>query len=162
MTNTNKRTQLTAYIVASYVDTNTLAADQVPDLIGAVYQALGALGEEPAKVELAAERLSPARIRKSITAEALISFQDGKPYKQLKRHLSALGMTPDQYRTKWGLPKDYPMVSPAYSALRSALAKAAGLGARLPSKPAPESAAAPPPRARLKGKLGLFRKQALQ
>lgn len=75
-------------------------------------------------------------IRKSITADHLISFEDGKRYKSLKRHLSVrLGLTPEAYCAKWGLPSDYPMVAPAYSATRSALAKAVGLG-RAPRKPA--------------------------
>ncbi len=75
-------------------------------------------------------------IRKSITADHLISFEDGKRYKSLKRHLSVrFGLTPEAYCAKWGLPSDYPMVAPAYSATRSALAKAVGLG-RAPRKPA--------------------------
>jgi predicted transcriptional regulator len=75
------------------------------------------------------EALVPAvSIRKSITPEFLICLDDGKKFKSLRRHLSTLGMTPDQYRTKWGLPESYPMVAPEYAATRSALAKKIGLG----------------------------------
>ena len=85
----------------------------------------------PAQKPGAAERkLTPAQIRRSIREDVLISFEDGKPYKQLKRHLSSHGLTPHAYREKWGLPPDYPMTAPSYSAQRSALAKAAGLGKR--------------------------------
>lgn len=74
------------------------------------------------------EKATAARIKASIAANYLTSFEDGKGYKTLKRHLAKAGLTPEQYREKWGLPADYPMVAPAYSERRSALAKAAGLG----------------------------------
>ena len=156
MTEDNSRTKLTAYIVGSYLDANKLAAQEIPDLIGTVYRALGALGADPASGEPPVEKLTSARIRKSITADALVSFEDGKPYKQLKRHLTTRGLTPDQYRAKWGLPKDYPMVAPAYSAKRSELAKATGLGARVGKKAEPIPA--PVAKVRPKGRLGLFKK----
>ncbi len=70
-------------------------------------------------------------MRKSITPETLISFEDGRPYKTLKRHLAGRGLTPEQYRQKWGLPADYPMVSPNYSAARSQMAKSLGLGRKV-------------------------------
>jgi predicted transcriptional regulator len=73
-------------------------------------------------------KATPAQIRKSITRDALISFEDGKPYKTLKRHLTTFGLTIEQYRAKWGLPADYPTVAPSYSEARSAMAKALGLG----------------------------------
>jgi predicted transcriptional regulator len=69
-----------------------------------------------------------SQVKKSITPDSLISFEDGKPYKTLRRHLATRGLTPEQYRDKWGLPADYPMVSPNYSAARSAMAKHSGLG----------------------------------
>ncbi|MDB5558985.1 MAG: transcriptional regulator, MucR family, partial [Enterovirga sp.] len=75
-------------------------------------------------------------IKKSITPDYLISLEDGRQYKSLKRHLSGRGLTPEQYRTKWGLPADYPMVAPSYAKQRSELAKALGLG-RPRNKPAP-------------------------
>ena len=92
-----------------------------------------------------------AEIRRSITPDALISFEDGKPHKQLKRHLATRGMTPNDYRAKWGLPTDYPMVAANSSAVRSALAKKIGLGKK--PQPAPE---AEPAKVRVKGKLSLF------
>mgnify|MGYP002381809989 CR=1 FL=1 len=76
----------------------------------------------------APRRTTPAQVRKSITPEALISFEDGRSYKTLRRHLATHGLTPDEYREKWGLPADYPMVSANYSAARSAMAKSLGLG----------------------------------
>lgn len=73
-------------------------------------------------------RLTPAQIRRSITPDALVSFEDNKPYKTLKRHLASRGLTPDEYRTKWGLPADYPMVAANYSAVRAETAKRTNLG----------------------------------
>ena len=95
----------------------------------AFYTALRDMGG-PASARLpeGTQMPSSAAIRKSITPDALISFEDGKGYKSLKRTLSIRGLTPDQYRAKWGLPSDYPMVSPNYSAQRSALAHKIGLG----------------------------------
>src|SRR6202007_2140384 len=75
-------------------------------------------------------KLTPSQIRKSITPDAIFSFEDSKPYKTLRRHLAVRGLTPEQYRDKWGLPKDYPMVAPAYSEARAAMARSIGLGAR--------------------------------
>lgn len=122
-------TQLTSDIVAAYIERNKVDAESLPDLIRTVHGALAAItageGEEP---PTAAKRASPAQIRRSITEDALISFEDGRPYRLLKRHLGSLGITPEEYRVKWGLPVDYPMVAPAYSTKRSEFAKAAGLG----------------------------------
>lgn len=119
---------LTADIVASYVAGQHLAAEKLPDVITAVHGALVALGTPAAAPEPEVAKPSPAEIRKSISPDALTSFVDGKPYKSLKRHLTAHGLTPDGYRTRYGLPPDYPMASPNYSAARSALAKGIGLG----------------------------------
>ena len=119
---------LTADIAAAYVSNNTVPAAEVPLIIQTIYRALGTLG----KTDLtpAQEPRKPAvPIRKSITPDFLISLEDGKPYKSLKRHLrTQYNMSPDEYRSKWGLPKDYPMVAPNYAASRSALAKSMGLG----------------------------------
>jgi predicted transcriptional regulator len=149
--------QLTTGIVAAYVETNELPIQHLPDLIRSVHQALGSLGaasEAPAPATTA----TTAQIRRSITPDALISFEDGKTYKQLKRHLTALGMTPDQYRAKWGLPPDYPMVTASYSAARSAIAKTFGLGRK--TRLAPPNHVPPAeieqPKVRIKGRLGLF------
>lgn len=119
--------ELTTGIVASYVQNNRIAANELPDLIQKVHGALTRVGEPlPAASETA--KASASQIRKSVTPEALISFEDGKPYRLLKRHLNTLGLTPQQYRAKWGLPPDYPMTAPAYAQRRSEFAKAAGLG----------------------------------
>jgi predicted transcriptional regulator len=119
---------LSADIISAYVSFNSVPASGLPELIHAVHAALTKLGTatvagpEP-------EALVPAvSIRKSITPGYLICLDDGKKFKSLKRHIASLGMTPDQYRGKWKLPSDYPMVAPEYAATRSALAKKIGLG----------------------------------
>jgi predicted transcriptional regulator len=118
-----------------------------------MHAALAALGGVDASAAAAVEKMGPAQIRKSITHEALISFEDGKPYKTLKRHLTGLGLTPETYRAKWGLPGDYPLVAASYSERRSALARSIGLGYRrrdaAPKAAAPsETLAEKPKRAR--------------
>ncbi len=119
--------ELAADIVSAYVANNSVRAGELPDLIGSVHSALLNVGS-PAPVQ-AAERPAPAvPVKKSVTPDAIYSLEDGKPYKSLKRHITKLGMTPAQYREKWGLPKDYPMVAAAYAAKRSELAKNMGLG----------------------------------
>jgi predicted transcriptional regulator len=119
--------ELTADIVAAYVGHNAIAASELPQLVAQVHSALVGLGKAPEPVADPTPR--PAvPIRKSVTDDYIICLEDGKKLKSLKRHLSLLGMTPAEYREKWGLPADYPMVAPAYSAKRSELAKAAGLG----------------------------------
>jgi len=118
---------LSADIVAAYVSHNSVTPGGLPALIESVHLALTNLGGVTATPK--AESLAPAvSVRKSITPEYLICLDDGKRFKALKRHIGSLGMTPDQYRTKWSLPKDYPMVAPAYAAKRSELAKTMGLG----------------------------------
>jgi len=115
-------------IVAAYVSNNSVPSAQVPDVINTVYGSLTALnGEMPAED---GEQPKPAvSIRRSITPEYLVCLEDGKQLKMLKRHLrAAYGMTPDEYRAKWGLPTDYPMVAPNYAKKRSAFAKKIGLG----------------------------------
>jgi predicted transcriptional regulator len=120
--------QLTADIVSAYVAHNALSAADLPKLIADVQQALQNLGK-PAEIVAEAEMPKPAvTVRKSITPDYLICLDDGQKFKSLKRHLAQLGMTPDEYRAKWHLPKDYPMVAPNYAAVRSQLAKDNGLG----------------------------------
>src|SRR5277367_6397109 len=121
------KVSLSADIVAAYVSRNSVTPSGLPALIESIHLALSKLGTvEPVT---STEALVPAvPIRKSITPGFLICLDDGKKFKSLRRHLGSLGMTPDQYRTKWGLPKDYPMVAPQYAATRSALAKKIGLG----------------------------------
>lgn len=120
--------ELTTEIVASYVSGNSVAASELPALIRSVSAALNTLGDPPAPAEEPTVQLTKAQINKSITPDALISFEDGKPYKTLKRHLSIRGLTPAAYREKWGLPSTYPMTAANYAARRSALAKSIGLG----------------------------------
>jgi len=119
---------MTVGIVANYVSKNSISPEGLPGLIASVHAALANAGGEPVEAAEEVERPSAAAIRKSIKPDGLVSFEDGRSYKSLKRHLTVRGMTPDEYRAKWGLPKDYPMVSPQYSAARSALAKQMGLG----------------------------------
>ena len=133
----------TASIVSAYVSNNSVRADDLPDLIASVHAALTGLGKtaEPAAD---IEKPTSAQIRKSITPDALISFIDGKPYKMLKRHLTRHGMDFQGYRARYGLPVDYPTTAPNYSALRSELAQALGLGQQR-RKAAPTSAEPPTP-----------------
>ena len=121
------KVSLSAEIVAAYVTHNSVTASGLPALLESVHAALTNLGGVNAAPK--AEPLVPAvSVRKSITPEYLICLDDGKKFKSLKRHLGGLGLTPEQYRAKWGLPASYPMVAPAYAAKRSELAKAIGLG----------------------------------
>jgi predicted transcriptional regulator len=120
--------ELTASIVAAYVSNNATPAAEIPALIGQVHAALQRVSG--GKPEIAPEPTRPAvSLKKSMTPEFLICLEDGKKFKSLKRHLRAqYGMTPEQYRDKWGLPADYPMVAPKYAEARSQLAKKMGLG----------------------------------
>ena len=121
--------ELAAEVVAAYVSNNPVPKGDLPDLIVAVHSSLTRLGKDSASVELQVEAKPPAvPIRKSITPDYLICLEDGKKFKSLRRHLGALGLTPEQYREKWKLSSDYPMVAPNYAAQRSALAKKLGLG----------------------------------
>ncbi|CAN7620647.1 MucR family transcriptional regulator [Phenylobacterium sp. LjRoot219] len=121
--------ELTSEIVAAFVERNRVEISALPDLIRSVHGALSGSASAPDETPTAA-RASAAQIRKSIGDDYLVSFEDGRQYRMLKRHLGTLGMTPEAYRAKWGLPSDYPMVAPAYSARRSEFAKASGLGSR--------------------------------
>jgi predicted transcriptional regulator len=119
---------LAAEIVAAYVSKNSVPQAELPALIHSVYTALNktSQGSTPAQKE----ELKPAvLIKKSITPDYLICLDDGKQFKSLKRHLrTKYSLTPDEYRTRWNLPSDYPMVAPNYARARSALAKTMGLG----------------------------------
>lgn len=122
---------LTSEIVASHVSNNTVAVTDLPNLISQVFGALHSLS---GPIELPKEELRPAvPIKKSITDDYIICLEDGKKMKMLKRHLAtAYGMTPEQYREKWSLAADYPMVAPNYSLKRQRLAKENGLGRNRP------------------------------
>lgn len=114
-------------IVAAYVANHSVEAARIPDLIQTVYRSLADHGKRPTAAEPAAPPAVP--VKQSITPDYLICLEDGKKLKMLKRHLRAVyHMTPRDYRRKWGLPLDYPMVAPNYAAQRSAFAKATGLG----------------------------------
>jgi predicted transcriptional regulator len=131
------RTQeLAAEIVAAFVAHNSLPVGELPGLIASVDAALrGLAGRAPAASPT--EKPTPAvSIRKSVTPDYLICLDDGKQFKSLNRHLATLGMTPDDYRAKWGLPADYPMVAPNYAATRSKLAKSMRLGQTRKTAPA--------------------------
>ena len=119
---------LTAEIVSAYVSNNTTAASDIPALISQVHAAL--MRVSSGRSETPAEPAKPAvSVKKSMTADYLICLEDGKRFKSLKRHLrTQYNMTPEQYRDKWQLPPDYPMVAPNYAVARSQLAKSMGLG----------------------------------
>lgn len=120
---------LTADIVAAHLSNNMVQTAEIPDLIRNIHGALHGLG---APVETVATKQEPAvPVRASIKPDFIICLEDGRKMKMLKRHLmTRYGMTPDQYRTKWNLPADYPMVAPNYAQTRSNLAKKIGLGTR--------------------------------
>jgi predicted transcriptional regulator len=120
--------ELTAEIVSAYVSNNTVPASEIPSLISRVHAALARVSGKSGDVT--AEPLKPAvSVKKSITPEFIICLEDGKKFKSLKRHLrTQYNMTPEQYREKWQLGADYPMVAPSYAAARSQLAKQMGLG----------------------------------
>ena len=119
---------LTAEIVSAYVSNNTVASADIPALISQIHAAL--LRVSSGRAETPLEPAKPAvSVKKSMTPEYLVCLEDGKRFKSLKRHLrTQYNMTPEQYREKWGLPADYPMVAPNYAAARSQLAKDMGLG----------------------------------
>ena len=134
--------ELTAEIVSAYVSNNQCSTAELPAIMRAVYLSLSTTGEKAAAPAKSAFLVTPAQIRKSISHDALISFEDGKPYRSLKRHLWTHGLTPNAYRAKWHLPEDYPMVASGYSETRSALARKMGLGRKVdataPAKVAPD------------------------
>lgn len=125
---------LTAEIVSAHVSNNSVALSDLPNLIQEVYRTLSSMGQP---VAAAPERPQPAvPVKKSVTPEYLICLEDGKKLKMLKRHLkTSFNLTPDQYRERWGLPADYPMVAPNYTKHRSSLAKRIGLGTKPRGRP---------------------------
>lgn len=132
---------LTSEIVSAHVANNAVSQDGLPELISNVFGALEGLIEPPAPEP---EPLVPAvSIKKSVQDEYIVCLEDGKKLKMLKRHLStSYGLTPQEYRAKWGLASDYPMVAPAYARTRQALAKKIGLGRKPAAKPAAKRKAA--------------------
>ncbi len=120
--------QLTTRIVSSYVSNNEISGSQIPDVIRSAYSTLSAQGIDNGEVDQ--DRKKPAvSVRRSVTPNYIVCLEDGKKLKMLKRHLrTTYGLSPEEYRAKWGLPADYPMVAPKYAAQRSAFAKKIGLG----------------------------------
>lgn len=119
--------KMTTQVVTSYVGNNSLSRDELPALIQAVHQALS--NEASGTSQAPSEPAKPAvAVKKSIGEDYIICLEDGRRMKSLKRHLHSHDLTPEAYRQKWGLPRDYPMVAPAYARSRSELAKTMGLG----------------------------------
>ncbi len=120
--------QKTIRIVSSYVSNHEITGSQIPDVIRSTYSSLSAQGIDT--IEAARNQKKPAvSVRRSVTPDYIVCLEDGKKLKMLKRHLrTTYGLSPEEYRAKWGLPADYPMVAPNYSAQRSAFAKKIGLG----------------------------------
>lgn len=131
---------LTADVVSAYVSNNPVPVADLPSLIGQVHTTLKGL--EGGTTEEQPEPITPAvPIKKSVTPDYIVCLEDGKKFKSLKRHLSTrYGLSPDEYRAKWKLPADYPMVAPNYAAARSALAKTMGLGRKREEAPEPAPA----------------------
>ena len=120
--------RMTAEVVAAYVGNNSLPATQLPDVINTVYGTLRRVNGVAAPANGHSQKAA-IPVRRSITPDYIVCLEDGKKLKMLKRHLrTAYGLSPEEYRSKWGLPADYPMVAPNYSKKRSAFAKKIGLG----------------------------------
>ena len=120
--------EMTADIVSAYVGNNTVSASDLPSLIQSIHKALSGVSTGVETVEVAPKEPAVS-IKKSITPDFLICLEDGRKFKSLKRHLrTKYNLSPEDYRAKWGLAKDYPMVAPSYAAARSNLAKQMGLG----------------------------------
>ncbi len=132
---------LTTEVVAAFVGNHTVGVGDIPGLISGIYQALSTAGQAEEKP---AEAPVPAvPIKKSVMPDFIVCLEDGRKLTMLKRHLATrYNLTPDEYRRRWGLPKDYPMVAPAYVAMRSELAKRTGLGRKAAPSPPPEEAPA--------------------
>ncbi|PZV36314.1 MucR family transcriptional regulator [Mesorhizobium kowhaii] len=131
--------ELTVEIVSAFVSNNPIPAASLPELIASVHRAMSGLSQPVAGL---AEPQTPAvNPKRSVFPDYIVSLENGRKFKTMKRHLGLLGMTPVEYRAKWSLPRDYPMVAPNYAAKRSALAKASGLGRKaapdVPAKKAP-------------------------
>jgi predicted transcriptional regulator len=162
--------ELTADLVAAYVSNNSVPVSALPELLSSVHAAISGLtnGGSSAPKADKIEKATPAQIKKSITPDHLISFEDGKPYRTLRRHLTLRGLSPEAYRAKYGLPADYPMTSPSYSAQRSELARSLGLGQggrgkAMAASAAPEETVSKkaPPASEMPKKAGRPRKAAI-
>lgn len=120
--------RITVRIVLAYLVRNHVRPGDLPDLIRNVHAALRGLGAPAPEGAAEPVKATASQIRRSVRPDYLVSFEDGRPYKSLRRHLATRGLSPEAYRQKWGLPADYPMVAAGYSAQRSALARSFGLG----------------------------------
>jgi len=121
--------EMTAKIVAAYVGNNSVSGTELPALIGSIYSAIRGISDGQAEQPPPPLQTPAVSVRKSINPDHLICLEDGRKFKSLKRHLrTKYNLSAEEYRAKWGLPRDYPMVAPNYAAARSALAKRIGLG----------------------------------
>src|SRR5215213_2754769 len=137
--NTPNTIELAAEIVSAFVSNNAVPVSELPALIGQVHDALTKVMTGSAQPPTEEPKAPAVPIKKSVQPDYIVCLDDGKRFKSLKRHLRTVyDLTPDQYRAKWGLPPDYPMVAPNYAAARSELAKQMGLGARRKRTPEPE------------------------
>jgi predicted transcriptional regulator len=154
----SRSVMLASEIVSAYVSHNHVQSADLPELLNAVHAALSGIGTGGPASPQAVTKATPQEIRRSVTPDFLISFEDGKPYKTLRRHLTLRGLSPEAYRAKWGLAADYPMTARSYSEQRSQLARSLGLGQSRAKAAAPEPVEpepAPPPA----GKRGARRKE---
>ena len=136
--------ELAADLVSAFVSNNPVPAAELPTLIGNVHAALTKVASGTPKQAVEAPKAPVVSVKKSVQPDYIVCLEDGKRFKSLKRHLRTVyDLTPDQYRAKWGLPADYPMVAPNYAAARSELAKQLGLGQRRRSEPVVEAQPAP-------------------
>src|SRR4051812_37619193 len=144
--------ELAADLVSAFVSNNSIQASELPALIGSVHQALTRMASGSSQQPTEEPKKAPAvSVKKSVQPDYIVCLEDGKRFKSLKRHLRTVyDLTPDQYRAKWGLPADYPMVAPNYAAARSELAKQFGLGARRKRPEPPPAQPVAPARGRRK------------
>lgn len=140
--------ELVSDVAAAYFSNTHVSPAEVTEVLQRIASTLGAIGEGAEQAQAAAKPANPfpgaptaAQIRASVTPDGLTSFEDGRIYKTLRRHLARHGLTPAQYRQKWGLPPDYPMVAPKLSAMRSEMARQMRLGRTSAPAPAPAAAA---------------------
>lgn len=126
MPDDNTRLQIAARVLRAYVSGNNVPAETLPILLGDIHRTLRGLAGPVAASGVA--KPTPQQIAESIRSDAIVSFENGQPYRVLRRHLMQLGITPQAYRAKWGLPVDYPLVAAGYSARRSEIARDTGLG----------------------------------
>ena len=132
MQDNSRLAKMTADMVSAYLSNNHIAPQDVPELIKTVHRSMSGLCNGAGETSASQASAKPAvPVKRSVTSEYIVCLEDGMKFKSLKRHLrSSYGMSPDEYRSKWGLPHDYPMVAPNYASARSQLAKKMGLGQR--------------------------------